>query len=185
MVDFSKLGDRLLKAGAPMLNSMIQNSIGGVGGKIAGSLAESAVNGLAEALGTNPTPDAVVAKIDADPVGSAPIIQQVEAQASDVMARMAEANRDVMVSYHQVLRDDAKQEGLLSRIWRPLFAIVYTPLFAVQIVTACWLMWTRQLGTLTQLNDLVGYLTFMNIAGCAVIGVTVWQAGKTDRDQGK
>lgn len=183
MVDFSKLGDRLLRAGAPMLNSMIQNAIGGIGGKIAGSLAESAIEGLAEALGTSPTPDAVVAKIDADPVGSATVIQQVEAQASDVMARIAEAHRDVMVSYHGVLNADAKQEGILSRLWRPVFAVQYGICFFIQIITACWLLWTRQLGTLTQLSDLTAYLIFMNLAACAVLGVQVYQMGKTERNQ--
>lgn len=181
MADFSKLGDRLLKAGAPLLKGLVENAIGGIGGKIAGA----GIDALAEALGTKPEPDAIVARIDADPVATATVIQSVEREVSVEMARISEANRDVMVSYHEVLREDAKEGGLLARLWRPLFAIVYIPMFAMQVITACWLMWTRQLGTLTQLNDLVGYLTFMNLAACAVLGVTVWQAGKTERETGK
>ena len=174
----SKLGDRLLTAGAPVLKILVENAVGGIGGKLAGV----AIDALADAFKSPPTEEAIIARMDADPVGSAEIVQQVEARASDELARIAEANRDAMVSYHQILRDDAKEGGILARLWRPLLGMVYAPMVVMQFVTACWLMWTRQLGTLTQLNDLVGYLTFLNVAVCAVLGVTIWQAGKTDRE---
>lgn len=173
-MDLSQLGDRLLKAGAPVLKSTVENAIGGIGGKIAGGV----VDMLAEALGTAPTPDAIVTRMDADPQGSAVIVRQVEDEASKALARMAEANRDVMVSYHAILRDDQKTEGILSRIWRPLFAITFTACYAIVLMTICWLMWTRQLGTLTNLTDVTGFMTFAFIAGCAVLGVQVWQRGE-------
>ncbi len=173
-MDMSQLGDRLLKAGAPVLKSVVENAIGGIGGKIAGG----AIDMLAEALGTKPTPEAIVDKFDADPITSTQIIQQVEDEASKALARVAEANRDVMLSYHDVLREDQKTEGILSRLWRPLFAITFTACYAIVLLTICWLMWTRQLGTLTNLTDVTGFMTFAFLAGCAVLGVQVWQRGE-------
>ncbi|KKB80774.1 hypothetical protein VW35_00750 [Devosia soli] len=162
--------DALIRAGAPVLKSVVEQQIGGVGGKIAGA----AIDSLAEALGTEATGEAIAEKIDADP-SSAVVVQRVEQQFVQDMARIAEANRDAMVSYHQVLMLDANQEGILSKLWRPLFAIVFTVMFGMVGVTICWLMWTRQLGTLQQLGEVTTFLTFMFIAGCAVLGVQIYQ----------
>lgn len=170
-MDMKSLGDQLLAAGAPVLKSVVENAIGGIGGKLAGA----AIDALAEALGTERTPEAVSKHIEADPVGSAGPVRQVEAAVKSDLSRIAEANRDVMIGYQQVLLADVKTEGILSRLWRPIFALVFTLSFGLVVFTACWLMWTRQLGTLTQLGELTTFLSFMFVAGCAVLGVQVWQ----------
>jgi len=170
-MDMKSLGDQLLTAGAPVLKSIVENAIGGIGGKIAGA----AIDALAGKLGTDPTPEAVSQQIERDPVGSATAIREVEDTVRTDLARIAEANRDVMVGYQQVLLADVKTEGALSRLWRPIFALVFTASFGLVVFTACWLMWTRQLGTLTQLGELTTFLSFMFVSGCAVLGVQVWQ----------
>ena len=162
--------DALIRAGAPVLKSVVEQQVGGIGGKLAGA----AIDTLAEALGTEANGEAIARKIDQDP-GATEIVQRVEQQFVQDLARVAEANKDVMVSYHQVLSLDAQQEGILSKIWRPLFAIVFTVMFGMVGVTICWLMWTRQLGTLGQLGEVTTFLTFMFAAGCAVLGVQIWQ----------
>lgn len=169
----SGLTDALIRIGAPILKSTIEQSIGGIGGKLAGTVIDS----LASELGTQPTEEAIVEKIEADPVGSTQIVQRVESD----MARIVESQNMAMQSYHGILIADAKSEGILSRLWRPLFAIVFTLLFGMVGVTMCWLMWTRQLGTLQQLGEITTFLTFFFVAGCAVLGVQVFQAAKTDR----
>lgn len=169
----SALTDALIRIGAPILKSTIEQQIGGIGGKLAGSV----IDGLAAELGTAPTEEAIVAKIDADPITSTQIVQRVEAD----MARIVESQNEAMQSYHGILIADAKSEGILSRLWRPLFAIVFVICFAATVFTILWLMWTRQLGTLTQLGEITTFLTFLFIAGCAVLGVQVFQAAKSDR----
>lgn len=162
--------DALIRAGAPVLKSVVEQQVGGIGGKLAGA----AIDTLADALGTEANGEAIAHKIDQDP-GAAEIVQRLEQQFVQDLARVAEANKDVMVSYHQILTLDAQQEGILSKIWRPLFAIVFTLCYGMVIITMCWLMWTRQLGTLTQLAEVAGFLTFAFLAGCAVLGVQVYQ----------
>jgi len=167
------LKDILIRVGAPILKSTIEQSIGGIGGKIAGSV----IDNLATELGTAPTEEAIVQRYETDPVGSTEVIQRVETD----MARVVEAQSQAMQSYHGVLLKDAESEGVLSRLWRPLFAICFVICFVATVFTILWLMWTRQLGTLSQLGEITTFLTFLFLAGCAVLGVQVFQQAKTDR----
>lgn len=166
-MDMSRLGPALIKAGAPLLKGILENAVGGIGGKIAGA----AVDALAESLGAEPTPDAVADAIERDPASTAPVVQQVEAQ----LTRTVDIGTGDLAGYLELLRGDQQSEGVLSRIWRPLFAIMYIFMFALQVVTALWLMWTRQWGTLQELSEVLQYLTFMNVAALAVLGIQIWK----------
>jgi hypothetical protein len=167
-VDIKALGDRLLEAGAPVLKSIVQKSIGGVGGMLAGA----AIDALAAALKTAPTPEAVAEAIEADPVAAAPAVREVEQQFTDELARIAEANRDVMLGYQQVLLADARTEGWLAQRWRPIFAIAFTFCFVLIAVTVCRGIW---IGQLQGVEAVTGLLITMLAAGCAVLGVQIWQ----------
>lgn len=167
-MDLKSLGDKLLQAGAPVLKSVVQKSIGGVGGLLAGA----AIDALAEALRTDPTPEAVAQAIERDPVGAAPVVREVEQRFTDEMARIAEANRDVMVGYQQVLLADARTESWLAQRWRPIFAIAFTFCFVLIAVTVCRGIW---IGQLQGVEAVTGLLITMLAAGCAVLGVQIWQ----------
>lgn len=166
-MDLGKLGPALAKAGAPILKGLLENAIGGIGGKIAGA----AVDALAEALGTKNDPDAVADEIENNPATATPIVQQVESQ----MVRTLDIGTGDLSGYLEVLKADQQSEGILSRIWRPLFAVIYTFLFAIQVVTICWLLWTRQLGTLNELGEITTFLSFMNVAALGVLGIQIWK----------
>lgn len=167
-MDMSKLGPALVKVGAPVLKGIIENAVGGIGGKIAGA----AIDALAEALGTPATPDAVATAIETDPVTTGPLVQQVEAQT----VKTLDVGTGDLSDYLALLREDQKSEGILSRLWRPLFALVYTVvLMPIQIITVCWLLWTRQLGTLAELGEITTFLTFMNVAALGVLGIQIWK----------
>lgn len=165
-MNLKSLGDRLLEAGAPVLKSVVQKSLGGAGGMLAGA----AIDALA--LKTDPTPEAVTQAIERDPVGSAPAVREVEQQFTDEVARIAEANRDVMVGYQQVLLADAKTEGWLAQRWRPIFALAFTFVFIMVAVTICRGIW---IGQLAGVEAVTGLLITMLAAGCAVLGVQIWQ----------
>lgn len=167
-MDIKSLGDKLLQAGAPVLKSVVEKSIGGIGGKLAGA----AIDALAEALHTDPTPEAVTRAIEADPVAAAPAVRGVERQFTDEIARIAEANRDVMVGYQQVLLADAKTEGWLAQRWRPIFALAFTFCFVLIAITVCRGIW---IGQLQGVEAVTGLLITMLAAGCAVLGVQIWQ----------
>lgn len=72
------LAGTLAKAGAPIIG-------GAIGGPAGAAIAGVVVGALADALGVEPTPEAVQAKIDADPVAAGPVVARVEAgQASAI-----------------------------------------------------------------------------------------------------
>lgn len=165
-MDIKKLGDALLKAGAPVLKGLVENAVGGgIKGKIAGGI----IDALGEAFGSK-DPDVIAGKIESDP-GAAVVVRDMEASVIHTM----EISAGDLTAYIGVLRDDQKAEGILSRLWRPLFAIVFTACFGVQVITVCWLLWTRQLGTLKELSDIVTFLSFLDVAGAAVLGVQIWK----------
>ena len=166
-MDLGKLGGALLKAGAPMLKSLIENAVGGVGGKIAGGI----VDALAQELGTPAEPDAIADAIERDPSGTAPIVQSIEAQA----VKTLDIGTADLSGYLAMLREDQNSEGLLTRIWRPLFAVSYTVLFAMQIVTFLWLLWTDRLDAIIKVEEVTTYLTFMNVAALGVLGIQIWK----------
>lgn len=72
----------LIKAGAPILGTVI-------GGPV-GTLAGAAIGALAEALGTPPTPEAVKQAIETQP-GAAAIVRQVEAEKAPALNADLEA----------------------------------------------------------------------------------------------
>ena len=171
--------EALVKAGAPILRDLVKNQIGGIGGEIAGRVIDTLADRLSistagrtqEQIG-----EQIAHKIETDPA-AAPIVQQVEHD----LARVIEAATPAMLGYQEVLRVDAQSEGILSRLWRPLFALMFTVTYAMTIVTVLWLMWTRQTSTIGNFNEIAGFLTFAFLAGCAVLGVQVWQQGKPNK----
>lgn len=169
--------DALIRAGAPVLRDLVKNQIGGIGGQIAGGIIDQLADSLSVQRGTTPeaTGERIAQKIDSDP-GSAIVVQQVEQD----LVRVIEATTPVMLGYQSLLREDAQSQGILSRLWKPLFAISFTVVYVMTVVTILWLMWTRQLGTLTQLQEITGFLTFAFLAGCAVLGIQVWRQPAAD-----
>lgn len=157
----------LVAAGAPLLKEIIQSKVGGVGGQLAGSVIDS----LAERLGTAATPEAVGEAIQKDPVAPE-IVRQVEAEVRQDLARIAEADRDIMLSYHRVLESDQKSEGWIQARWRGIFALVFTACFAGIVITICRAIWVSQL---TGIEAVGGLLITLVLSGCAVLGVQVYQ----------
>jgi hypothetical protein len=163
----SALTDRLIAHGAPVLKGILENVVGGVGGRLAGAV----VDELASSLGVAPTEEAVAEAIERDPDGASAVIERVETD----MARIAEAGRDALVSYHGVLLEDAKAEGWLASRWRPIFAMVYSLCFLMLSTTLCRALWTAEVNALTAFATLTGFLIFFYSTGAAVLGVYVWK----------
>jgi hypothetical protein len=69
-MDIAKLGLEIAKLGAPILGTAL-------GGPAGGAVAKIALDALAEALGTEPTPEAVAKEVASNPVAQA-VIRTVE-----------------------------------------------------------------------------------------------------------
>ena len=164
-MDLKSFGDRLLAAGAPSSKSVVENSIGGLGGS---SPAPPSMRW--RALHPTPPPKPLPSASSAGRAAEA--IRQVEQVFRDDLARIAEAQRDVMVGYQAVLQQDAQSEGWLAQRWRPIFAIAFTFCFVMIAVTVCRGIW---IGQLQGVEAVTGLLITMLAAGCAVLGVQIWQ----------
>lgn len=157
----------LIAAGAPLLKEIIKDKVGGIGGQLAGGVIDS----LADRLGVPATPEAIGRKIETDP-DAAVIVREVEAEVRQDLARIAEADRDIMLSYHRVLEADQKSEGWIQARWRGIFALVFTACFAGIVLTVCRAIWISQL---VGIEAVGGLLITLVLAGCAVLGVQVYQ----------
>lgn len=177
MADWAKA---LVDAGGPIIKGLIERGVGGgIKGKIAGGIADTLLKTLAEQLGSSPTPESIGEAIERDPERGAVVVQRVEAEVSSTL----EIGAGDLSRYIELLTSDSKNEGILSRLWRPLFAIAFTATYVVIGLTLCYLMLNRELGLLANLTQVAGFLTFYIVAGCAVLGVQVFQRSE-EKKQG-
>lgn len=113
----------LIKAGAPLLGTVI-------GGPV-GTLAGAAIGALAEALGTAATPDAVKTAIETQP-GAATIVRDVEAAKSpEYMAELSARLADVQDARATTVK--LVEAGNWSGSMPAVLAIIVTLMFAVTL----------------------------------------------------
>lgn len=163
----AKLPGELLKYGAPVLKGILENVVGGIGGRVAGAV----VDELAAGLGVPSTKEDVEQAIENKPEEAAEVIRRVE----EDFGRMAEAVKDATISYHDVLKEDARAESWLQSRWRPIFAVVFAISFLMITTTICRAVWLGQVDAITALAALTGFLIFLFSTGAAVLGVYVWR----------
>lgn len=123
----------LVKAGAPILGTVI-------GGPV-GTLAGAAIGALAEALGTQPTPEAVKAAIETKP-GAGDIVKQVEAAKGPELHALLTKEAE---NYASIISQDAER-GWFYTAWRPAgmwlvlamwpFAVILAPFFRIAVPMA-------------------------------------------------
>lgn len=75
----SILGNLLKDVGAPLIGLVVKNVLPGSIGDLSGSLAGKVVGELANALGADPTPEAVTEAIQRDPERAKDVVKSVEA----------------------------------------------------------------------------------------------------------
>jgi truncated hemoglobin YjbI len=106
----------LAQIGAPILKKLLEDKIGS-------GVADTVVDTIAKKLGVDPTPEAIGAKYQADPVGTAIFVKQIEAEHADEwLAHLAD--RDSMIA-----REDTR-ETFFAWGWRPAMSWLVIFLFA-------------------------------------------------------
>lgn len=123
----------LIKAGAPLLGTVIGGPVGTVAG--------AAIGALAEALGTQPTPEAVKTAIETKPNAGA-IVQQVEASKGPELHALLSKEADT----YRALVDREGEQGWFYSAWRPAgmwlvlimwpFAVILAPFFRISVPMA-------------------------------------------------
>jgi hypothetical protein len=110
----------LAQIGAPILKKLLEDKIGS-------GVADTIVDTIATKLGVDPTPQAIGAKYQADPVATAEAVKAVEAENADKwLAHLAE--RDEMIA-----REDTR-ETFFAWGWRPAMSWLVIFLFAWSMV---------------------------------------------------
>lgn len=123
----------VIKAGGPLLGTVI-------GGPV-GTLAGAAIGALAEALGTQPTPEAVKAAIETKP-GAAAVVQKVEASKGPEFYALLNKEMD---NYANLIAQEGER-GWFYSAWRPAgmwlvlamwpFAVILAPFFRIAVPMA-------------------------------------------------
>lgn len=123
----------LVKAGAPILGTVI-------GGPV-GTLAGAAIGALAEALGTQPTPEAVKSAIETRPDATT-IVKEVDTNKGPELYALMMKEAD---NYAAIISQDA-EHGWFYTAWRPAgmwlvlamwpFAVILAPFFRITVPMA-------------------------------------------------
>lgn len=100
------LAATLAKAGAPILGTAL-------GGPAGGAIAGAVIGALADALGTDPTPEAVAAKVESDPQAAASAVRTVERDQGPNVAMIHAATSQALAAA------EVARESWFSWAWRP------------------------------------------------------------------
>ena len=155
-----------VKFGAPILKE-VRLRRGGRFGEIAGT----AIDAVADGLGTAPDPEAIAEAAEREPARAEQVIRQV----NDDLARDTEAMALVMTSYHQTLNEDRQSSSLLNRIWRPLNGMAFACSMTFLVFVVAMKIWEGDAETLTALQPLYGFLGAIFGTWATVVGVYVWR----------
>lgn len=126
-MNWQNLGGTLVKAGAPIIGRTLGGPLGGMMGEAIGGV-------LADALGVEPTPDAVddaIKKTPTDALGAKLSAAEAEAQAkwpalAEIAKADAEAAARTLSDTQVTMRAEAASGNLVQRYWRPAYAFELT-----------------------------------------------------------
>ncbi|MBB98314.1 MAG: hypothetical protein CML67_02070 [Rhodobacteraceae bacterium] len=153
----------LAAAGAPLLKRLAES----VGGRTGGAVADVVIDSLAREIGTKPTVDAIAAAYDKDPARTVEAIGRVEVQRREDWAVM-------LAEVNQTMRAEQTAPGLLTRIWRPLFGILYGVAFLALALAVTRAVWNSDVQAINAVASVSGLLIAFYGTGAGVLGVYAW-----------
>lgn len=173
-VDWGPVAGQLMKLGAPILGTII----GGPAGAIAGGL----IGSLADAIGAEPTPQAISDKLANDPAAQQAAVN-FENDNKVRLLEVAERTRQIQIEQANLsLRAELEAGDRFQRWARPFNMWVLggvTGSYGICCVAAAVnTIVTRDPTALTHLIGLGGVLTTVLIPAGAVAGVTAWTQSK-------
>lgn len=152
----------LRQAGTRVLADIVDKNLPGAGG---------IVRELGNALGTEPTPGAIVARYKDNPdqvIAAAQEVESTDPTMWEALARTTEA-------VNQTMRSEQASKALFQRIWRPVFGLAFTLCFVLIAVAIVFPIFLGDAAMVAAVVNLTGLLTMFIGAGAAVLGVYVWK----------
>jgi Holin of 3TMs, for gene-transfer release len=162
--DWNDIAARVVALGAPVLGAALGGPLGGAAGAL-----------LAQALGSEATPQAVGASLSetaaADPATAQAAVQSAEADWAKALAQIGAAQ---VAQVGETMRAEAASGDPLQRWWRPLYALELTllecPAFAFVLGHALWDGAPARINGFAELSGLL--MTYL-AARFGVLGVYV------------
>lgn len=155
------------QVGAPLMSKLLRNSVDGPAGELAGSMVDT----IAGTLGVEPTSAAIETVYRTDPQAVGAAFRQAESDNADALTAIAGVAREV----NKTMRAEHTAQGLLTRIWRPLFGIQFGIAFLAMALAVVRAIWTGDTASLNAMAVISGFLIAFYGMGASVLGVYVWQ----------
>jgi hypothetical protein len=171
-MDWKDVAGKVIGLGAPILGEALGGPFGAAAGRI-----------LADALGADPTPNAVdVAISKTDPVAAAVAASSARQAEADWLTALAETGKVQLEQVGQTMRAETQSDDRLQRWWRPLYALELTlfecPGFGVVLFHALWAGEPQAVNGFANLSGLI--MAYM-AARFGVLGVYVSGRSKEKR----
>jgi hypothetical protein len=163
-MDWKDVAGKVIGLGAPILGEALGGPFGAAAGKI-----------LADALGADPTPNAIdVAISKTDPVAAAVAASSARQAEANWLTALAETGKVQLEQVGETMRAEAQSDDRLQRWWRPLYAMELTlfecPGFGVVLFHALWAGEPQAVNGFANLSGLI--MAYM-AARFGVLGVYV------------
>ena len=120
------------KAGATALSTVLRST-----NTKAGAVAADVIGTLAGKLGVPATPDAVQAKVQANPAAVEQALRETQTEKMDALAKVIAAENDEYRIYAGIIAGERGSGSLLQRIWRPLAGLIFSGACAAVVITTC------------------------------------------------
>lgn len=170
--DWERIAAQIAQIGAPVLGGLL-------GGPAGAAVGEA----VARAVGAAATPDAVAQAIAADPTAAEKIrALELQNQFSLHALRISSETARV-VAVNQTMQAEAASSSLWDK-WRGAWGWISAVAFAVQIGALAWVMVGQGMtAAVTAVSSLSGVMfTLWSVPG-AILGVTAWHTGQSERER--
>ncbi len=165
MSGWDKIKSVVAKA-APLLGTVL----GGPAGGAAGAL-------VAQALGVEPTPDAVEQALQSDPQAAVRLRELEMQHEADLRRMVLEAETARLAEINATMRAEAASNDAYVRRWRPTWGYMTAAAWTLEACAISWVIVAspEQAGSIAQL---VGALTPQWAVALGVLGVSVVQRSR-------
>jgi len=182
-MDWKKVG-KFLASSAPHISTLLANPIGG-----AASLAIDLISGE---LGTDPTPDAVMAELQGNPDAIVRIKELEITHKTELERLRIKGEENVLVAdtarmgtVNTTIQSELNAKYWWSSIWRPIWGVASAIAFVVLTIFICVLAYKAIVSgnpaAITMIPQLIISFSALFAIPGTILGVSAWHRGKEKR----
>lgn len=161
----------LSRVSAPLLQTLLMGGPDSARKKIG----ERVVETLSHALDLDKTPEAILQAYEENPKKVTQTIERVEIEKREDWIALLEQTLHAQALQSQTLQAEHTAPSLLTRLWRPLFGLVYAVAFLALSLSLVWAVLLSDVEAINALASLSGLLIALYGMGASILGVYVWK----------